>query len=192
MLSSTHTIHKPVNVVKFASSHTLVPPICNHVIQEGQDFLVMIVGGPNERADFHVNQSEEWFYQIRGELCLQIINDNQEGESCMEIIFVCEGESFLLPPCVPHRPHRPLNTLGLVVEKTRKLEASRQPFYTDELRWYCEKHWRIVKKIRFTCQNLQEALPQMISEGCHDNSPEFENGKLYSVSSLKCLKCLAE
>ena len=33
--------------------HLLRPPVCNQQVFEDNDFIVMVVGGPNARSDYH-------------------------------------------------------------------------------------------------------------------------------------------
>ncbi len=108
--------------------HLLKPPIGNKVIYKNEDFIVMAVGGPNERTDFHVNQGEEFFYQMEGNSLLKIMDENGQMK---EIVFN-EGDMFLLPKRVPHSPQRYPNSLCLVIERVR------QKTEKDGLQWYCE------------------------------------------------------
>ena len=108
--------------------HLLKPPVGNQQIwKETQDFIIMVVGGPNQRTDFHYNESEEFFYQIEGDiqLILQI-----EGNA--QTIDIREGEIFLLPASVPHSPQRGENTVGIVIERVRRPEDR------DGLIWHCK------------------------------------------------------
>ena len=109
--------------------HLLKPPVGNKQIYMGtEDFIVMVVGGPNSRNDYHYNESEEFFYQIEGDMVVRI---QQDGKSVD--IPIKEGEIFLLPGKVPHSPQRKENTVGLVIEKVR------QPGMKDGLLWFCPK-----------------------------------------------------
>ena len=76
----------------------------------------MIVAGPNARKDYHVNCTEEFFYQIEGDITVGIIHP-ETGEP--EDVIIREGEIYLLPANVPHNPKRPAGTVGLVVEQPR-------------------------------------------------------------------------
>lgn len=123
-------IAKPFNFKKWIDDnrHLLKPPVGNkQVYLDNEDFIVMVVGGPNSRKDYHYNEGEEFFYQIEGDIVLKIIEDGKPVD-----VQIKEGEIFLLPPKVPHSPRRPANTIGLVIERYRK-EGERDGFI-----WHCE------------------------------------------------------
>ena len=106
----------------------LKPPVGNKcVYDDAQDFIVMVVGGPNTRKDYHYNEGEEFFYQIEGDIVLKTIQDGKPVD-----VPIREGEIFLLPPKVPHSPQRPANTVGLVIERTRNQSEN------DGCMWFCE------------------------------------------------------
>lgn len=127
-----------------AHRHLLKPPVGNRQIyQLNDDFIVMIVGGPNARRDYHYNEGEELFYQIEGDIVLKIIEDGKPVD-----IPIRQGEIFLLPPRIPHSPRRPANTIGLVVERYRRQGEQ------DGFLWYCEncdhqlhEHYAVVTDI---------------------------------------------
>lgn len=107
--------------------HLLKPPVGNkQVWTQVDDFIVMVVGGPNVRTDYHYNESEEFFYQLEGNMVLRVIDEGKPVD-----IPIREGEIFLLPAKVPHSPQREANSVGLVIEKVR------QKGMTDGLQWYC-------------------------------------------------------
>lgn len=110
--------------------HLLRPPVGNQQIYvQNEDFIVMIVGGPNARKDYHYNEGEELFYQLEGDIVLNILNE----QGLPEAIPIRAGEMFLLPPRVPHSPQRKENTIGLVIERYRRSGEK------DGFIWICEK-----------------------------------------------------
>src|ERR1700750_861871 len=121
---------KPINFKKWIDEnrHLLKPPVGNQVVYKpDQDFIVMVVGGPNARKDYHYNEGEEFFYQLEGDITLKIID-----EGVPQSITIREGEIFLRPRRTPHLPQRPANTIGLVMETYRK------PGEKDGFLWFCE------------------------------------------------------
>ncbi|MCU0435101.1 MAG: 3-hydroxyanthranilate 3,4-dioxygenase [Bacteroidia bacterium] len=108
--------------------HLLKPPVNNKVVYKDAEFIVMVVGGPNSRKDFHYNESEEFFYQLEGNVTVRIQEDGKAVD-----VPIREGDIFLLPPRVPHNPMRGPNTVGLVMERKRR-EGEK-----DGLLWFCEK-----------------------------------------------------
>ena len=86
--------------------HLLKPPVGNKVVYENTEFIIMVVGGPNTRKDYHIDEGEEFFYQLEGDMVLRIMQDGKPMD-----INIKEGEIFLLPPKVPHSPQRFENTV---------------------------------------------------------------------------------
>ncbi len=124
----------------------LKPPVANKCVYSGGTFIVMVVGGPNERTDFHVNQTDEFFYQIHGNIFLRIINSDKKVEE----IKIKEGEVFMLPAGTPHSPQRPEEgSVGLVVELTRPVESR------DALQWYCAKCTNLLYQETFYLENIE-------------------------------------
>jgi 3-hydroxyanthranilate 3,4-dioxygenase len=106
--------------------HLLKPPVGNKCIYDG-DFIVMVVGGPNQRTDYHYDEGPEFFYQIEGEMVLKV------QDRGVRDIPIRAGEVFYLPPRVPHSPQRMANSIGLVIERKRL------PHEQDGLMWFCER-----------------------------------------------------
>lgn len=124
------SIQRPFSFKKWIDEnrHLLKPPVGNQTVYKGnKDFIVMVVGGPNSRKDFHFNESEEFFYQLEGDIKVRIVEDGKQID-----IPINEGEIFLLPARVPHSPQRPANTVGLV------MEMHRRPDEKDAFMWFCE------------------------------------------------------
>jgi 3-hydroxyanthranilate 3,4-dioxygenase len=133
--------------------HLLEPPVGNKMVWQDSEFLVMVVGGPNRRKDYHIEEGEEFFYQIEGDMTLRIM---QEGEP--RDIPIREGEIFLLPARVPHSPQRPENTVGMVIERVRK------PGELDHLRWYCEGCGDVLHDAAFQLTDLGQQLEPVIEK----------------------------
>eukprot|EP01038_Epipyxis_sp_PR26KG_P006968 gene6968-9527_t len=129
---------------------TLKPPVANKLIYH-EDIKVMIVGGPNERNDFHVNMGEEVFYQIQGKMNLDVMKNNN-----IERICINEGEVFLLPAGIPHSPQRYKDTIGMVFERRRAGDE------IDGLRWYKSEPNEILYEEYFYCQDLGSQLNGII------------------------------
>jgi 3-hydroxyanthranilate 3,4-dioxygenase len=121
---------RPFNFKKWIDEnrHLLKPPVNNKVVYKDTEFVVMVVGGPNSRKDYHYNESEEFFYQLEGNIMVKIQENGKEVE-----VPINEGDIFLLPPRVPHNPVRFKDTIGLVMERRRRNGEK------DGLMWFCEK-----------------------------------------------------
>ncbi|MBZ4335520.1 MULTISPECIES: 3-hydroxyanthranilate 3,4-dioxygenase [unclassified Corallococcus] len=140
----------PINFKKWIDEHRplLKPPVGNQQVWADRDFMVTVVGGPNSRTDFHVNEGEEFFYQLEGDITLRVIDEGQVRD-----IPIREGEIFLLPPKVPHSPQRPPNTIGLVLERRR------QPQELDSFLWLCPKCGEKLYEESLHVTNLVTQLP---------------------------------
>ena len=121
---------KPINFKRWIDENRdkLKPPVGNQQVWADRDFMVTVVGGPNARTDYHVNEGEEFFYQLEGDMNLRMWVDGAPQD-----FPICEGEIYLLPPKVPHSPQRLANTVGLVIERRR------QPGELDQFVWYCDQ-----------------------------------------------------
>jgi 3-hydroxyanthranilate 3,4-dioxygenase len=160
-------VFPPINLQTWVAEHRhlLKPPVGNKPIWDG-DFLVMVVGGPNQRTDYHVNPGGELFYQVEGDIVLKIMEDGTPHD-----IPIRQGELFLLPAGVPHSPQRPAGTVGLVVEAPRFAKG------THHLRWYCRSCNSLLHDAAFEPQDLGKQIKAMIEEF---------NGK---EELRKCKKC---
>ncbi|MBP9706475.1 MAG: 3-hydroxyanthranilate 3,4-dioxygenase [Oligoflexales bacterium] len=140
----------PINFKKWIDEHRdqLKPPVCNQVVYKDADFIIMVVGGPNSRKDYHLNETEEFFYQLEGDMLLKI--KDKEG---FKDILIKQGEIFLLPASTPHSPQRFANTVGLVIER-RRPEAS-----LDAFQWYCDQCTALLYEERVKLTNIVQQLP---------------------------------
>ena len=147
--------------------HLLRPPVLNQTIFAEDDFIVMVVGGPNVRTDYHDDPYEEFFYQLKGDMVLKIV---ENGE--LHDVPIKEGNIFLLPPHCPHSPQRPdPESIGMVIERVRPAGVM------DAFEWYCDncstRIWR--KEVRV--DNIVTDLP-----------PVFEH-YYGTIADGDCAKC---
>jgi 3-hydroxyanthranilate 3,4-dioxygenase len=126
-------------------------------VYKDTEFIIMIVGGPNARKEFHNNESEEFFYQLEGDMQLPIREDGKT-----RIIDIKEGEIFILPPRVEHSPQRIKNTVGLVIERVRKADE------WDACTWYCEGCDKELYRAKFKLDDIVEQLPKLM-QGFYDD-----------------------
>ena len=133
----------------------LQPPVCNCMLHNAGPLKVMIVGGPNQRKDYHINQGEEIFYQIEGDMLLKVMEQGEPKD-----VHIRQGEIFVLPAMVPHSPQRLANTVGLVIERERDPEHE-----LDGLRYYVdETNTQVLWQRYFRCKDLGVELVPLIKE----------------------------
>ncbi|OCL01815.1 3-hydroxyanthranilate 3,4-dioxygenase [Glonium stellatum] len=144
----------PLNLPKWLeeNSHLLKPPINNYCVYN-DNVTVMIVGGPNERTDYHINETAEWFYQYKGNMLLKTVDEGKFRD-----IVINEGEMFLLPPNTPHNPVRFANTVGIVLEQSRPAGS------LDRLRWYCQDCGEQVHEASFHCTDLGTQIKDAVNK----------------------------
>lgn len=144
----------------------LKPPVCNKLVFEDAEFIIMVVGGPNARKDYHYDPGEEFFYQIEGNMILRIMEDEKPRD-----IPINQGEIFLLPAGIPHSPQRFADTVGLVIERKRL------PDERDGLLWFCDECSDLLYEEYFHLRNVETDL-----------SPVFD--RFYSSSERRtCKRC---
>lgn len=142
-------VKRPFNLSKWIEENRdlLKPPVSNkNLYVEAGDFIVMIVGGPNARKDYHFNESEELFYQLEGDINVRIQEDGKAVD-----VAIKEGEMFLLPANVPHSPMRGENTVGLVIERVRIGTD-----LTDGLMWFCDECNHKLHEYKFPLKNIEK------------------------------------
>jgi 3-hydroxyanthranilate 3,4-dioxygenase len=131
---------------------SLKPPVGNKVLFKDGNFIVMAVGGPNSRKDFHHDPSEELFFQVEGDMLLRTLQDGRLTD-----VPIREGEMYLLPADVPHSPQRPAGSVGIVVERRRGADE------LDGFSWYCENCGHRLYFERVAVSNIETQLPQIFS-----------------------------
>jgi len=160
----------PFNLQQWIAEHRdlLRPPVSNKNLYEAsEDYIVMVVGGPNARRDFHYNQTEELFYQLEGDISIYIQEEGLKKE-----IRLTAGDMFLLPAGVPHSPARSEGSVGLVIERRREGKG-----YQDGLLWFCPNCNHKLHEVYFELHNIET-----------DFLPHFQ--QFYqSESLLTCQQC---
>lgn len=159
----------PFNLHKWIDEnrHLLKPPVGNkNLYIASDDYIVMIVGGPNARKDYHYNETEELFYQIEGHITVKV----QINGECKEIT-LGPGDMYLHASKIPHSPIRTENSVGLVVERKREGLG-----FTDGLLWFCEKCNSKLHEVYFELHDIEK-----------DFLPHFK--KYYESEELRTCKC---
>ena len=161
---------KPFNLQKWIDENRslLKPPVGNkNIYTESEDFIVMVVGGPNARKDYHYNESDEFFFQLEGSISIAVQTRN--GKEIMELN---AGDVYLLPARTPHSPMRTEGSVGLVVEVKRAGSDSK-----DGLLWYCENCNEKLYEVYFKLNDIET-----------DFLPHFKH--FYQSESLRtCKNC---
>ena len=130
-------------------AHLLEPPVGNQLVfREAGDLIVQVIGGPNARTDYHDDPYEEFFYQLRGDMVLKVIEEGKPRD-----IPILEGEILLIPGRLRHSPQRPAGSVGLVVEKMRPRDVN------DAFEWYCPGCWTRVHRVEVNVQDIVRDLP---------------------------------
>lgn len=146
-------LNLPLNLTAWIDEHRhlLKPPVGNACIWNS-NFLVMVVGGPNARSDYHINPGEELFYQVEGDIVLRILEEGKERD-----IPIRQGELFLLPAEVPHSPQRPAGTVGLVIEQPKAFTTE------HHLRWYCPKCRDTLHDVAFVPVDIGKQIKEALA-----------------------------
>ncbi len=147
----------------------LRPPVNNKVLHEVDDALIVqVVGGPNQRTDFHVDPYPEWFHQVKGNIHVNIIEDGRQRR-----VDIREGEVWMLPANVPHSPQRPEpGSIGIVVEVTRPEGV------TEHFQWYCPECTALLHDVELQVRDIQADLP-----------PVYEDFYALSDAERTCPNC---
>jgi len=144
---------RPLHPIDFkhwidSNRHLLRPPVGNKLVYQDSEFIIMVVGGPNSRKDFHVDPAEEFFHQLEGNMVLRVVEDGHIND-----VPIRAGEILLLPPGVPHSPQRFADSVGLVVERRRR------PGELDGLQWYCERCQQLLYQDFFALTDIERQFP---------------------------------
>ena len=164
------SVNKPFNLTKWIEQNkdSLKPPVANkNLYKNAEDYIVMVVGGPNARKDYHYNETEELFFQLEGNIKVHIQVDGDK-----KTFELGPGDMYLNPPKVPHSPERSEGSVGLVVERNRT-----QLNVKDGLIWHCENCNNLLYEVYFPLHDIE-----------NDFLPHFNH--FYSSKELRtCNKC---
>jgi 3-hydroxyanthranilate 3,4-dioxygenase len=154
-------MRKPLNLERWIDEHReqLQPPVGNAQVWEDADFIVTVVGGPNQRTDYHDDPLEEFFFQLKGDMVLRLMEDSRPRD-----LPICQGDIFLLPPHVRHSPQRPEpGSVGLVIEY-RRPQGMR-----DAFEWYCLACHARVHRVEVELKSIVRDLPPLFAQ-FYDNA----------------------
>ncbi|MDC8785258.1 3-hydroxyanthranilate 3,4-dioxygenase [Roseateles koreensis] len=155
---------RPLNFSNWIADHAaeLKPPVGNQQIWQNADFICTVVGGPNQRTDFHDDPHEEFFHQLKGNAHLILWDRGQ-----FERVDLREGDIFLLPAHVQHSPQRPEpGSLCTVIERQRAEGAK------DVFQWYCAHCGGLIQRHEVQLQSIVGDLPPLYQS--FYNSPDAE------------------
>ncbi len=163
-------IQKPFNLFQWIEEnrHLLQPPVRNKSLYvDAEDYIVMIVGGPNARKDYHYNETEELFFQLEGSIKVAIQENGERKELQLNA-----GDMYLHPAKIPHSPMRSANSVGLVIERKRAGKG-----FTDGLLWFCDSCNHPLHEVYFELFDIEK-----------DFLPHFNH--FYASEDLRtCQKC---
>ncbi|HEY5101900.1 MAG TPA: 3-hydroxyanthranilate 3,4-dioxygenase [Steroidobacteraceae bacterium] len=145
---------QPLNLKRWIDEHRalLKPPVGNKRIFRDSEFIIMVIGGPNSRRDYHVDPAEEFFYQLEGDIVLKTMQDGHATD-----VPIRAGEILLLPPRVPHSPQRGAGTVGLVIERERRRGE------LDGFQWYCEHCDKLLYEEFIPVTDIEKDLPALFA-----------------------------
>jgi 3-hydroxyanthranilate 3,4-dioxygenase len=161
---------KPFNLFQWIDEnrYLLQPPVGNKSLYvDSEDYIVMVVGGPNARKDYHYNETEELFFQLEGSITVAIQENGERKELKLKA-----GDMYLHPAKIPHSPIRSENSVGLVIERKRAGKG-----FTDGLLWFCDTCNHPLHAVYFELKNIEK-----------DFLPHFNH--FYASEHLRtCEKC---
>ena len=147
------TLYTPIDFPQWLveKAHLLKPPVGNQQVWPGTDLIVTVVGGPNQRTDFHDDPYEEYFWQFKGNAFLNIMDRGQRDR-----IELKEGTMYLMPPHMRHSPQRPEPDSRCLV-----IERSRPESVVDGFEWYCLKCDGLVHRVEVQLKSIVDDLPPL-------------------------------
>ncbi|WP_428265986.1 3-hydroxyanthranilate 3,4-dioxygenase [Haliangium sp.] len=148
-------IRMPVDVSGWVEASLARPTAAflHHELFWDQGFIVKLFDGPtpDQRSDFHINTSPEFFYQLRGDMFCRLREHGRVVD-----VTVKPGEMFVIPALVPHLNRRAPGSLGLVIHQQR------QPGAKDAVAWYCDECGHQLHRVDYDFEDLLAQLPPLV------------------------------
>lgn len=143
----------PIDFPKWLEEHRhlLKPPVGNQQIWSDTDFIVTVVGGPNQRSDFHDDPYEEFFWQFKGNAYLEVMANGRRRR-----VELKEGAMLVLPPHARHSPQRPEPDSRCLV-----IERQRPEGLVDGFEWYCPECNALVHRVEVQLKSIVRDLPPL-------------------------------
>lgn len=142
-------VKKPFNLNTWIQENRdlLKPPVANkNLYVESDDYIVMIVAGPNARKDYHYNETEELFYQLEGQIQIHIQENGKK-----KTMKLGPGDMYLHPAKMPHSPERSEGSIGLVIERKRVGLGGK-----DGLMWFCDNCNHKLHEVYFPLHDIEK------------------------------------
>ena len=99
------------------------------VLWQEPESLAFVARGREYRSEFHINDSDEFTYMIKGTMHLHYRTPEGKEEICV----IPEGSTNFMPGNTPHSPRFPPDAFALITERGRRAGE------VDRFQWYCPK-----------------------------------------------------
>ena len=131
------------------NEHLLKPPVNNQMMYAGDDFIVMVVGGPEPADRLPRRPVRGVVLPGQREHARQRLEDGRPAPctSARARSGCCRGT-------LPHSPQRPeAGSIGIVIERIRE-EGTLEKF-----QWYCPNCNALVHEVELQVRDIVEDLP---------------------------------
>lgn len=123
----------------------------NKEVFKRTDFIFQVIKGPNARNDFHIDPWDEIFYQLHGHIFVDTVANGKVTRHRIN-----EGELFFVPKNTFHSPRRPPGSVGIVIERPRRVAEE------DGIAWYCENCGNQLHCEYFWCEDIEVTLKEKV------------------------------
>ncbi|MBF8184504.1 3-hydroxyanthranilate 3,4-dioxygenase [Nonomuraea sp. K274] len=153
-LDDTRSRLVPVDELRRAGAAAFPGALAAKSLYPDSQYEVVLVRGPNQRNDFHVEPYDELFIQLEGTIRV----DTREEGAGPHRQLVRAGELYVVPAGVAHSPLRPAGTWGLVVEIRRK------PGDVEHVEWYCDRCDALIERVSMESSEMIASLGPLLDE----------------------------